>query len=109
MKEIRKAFCLKYLNLFSVPLQMLGVCIGYFVIEAISRHSMLEAFSYMTETPLVFLYNAFLIFNQRSYPSFSVMASAAPPVRPYRTASSVLPPLSSASFVFPAAAPAAIT
>ena len=63
MKEIRKAFCLKYLNLFSVPLQMLGVCIGYFVIEAISRHSMLEAFSYMTETPLVFLYNAFLIFT----------------------------------------------
>lgn len=63
MKEIRKAFCLKYLNLFSVPLQMLGVCIGYFFIEAISRHSMLEAFTYMTETPLVFLYNAFLIFT----------------------------------------------
>ena len=54
----------------------------------------------------------FVIFpssNKRSYPNFSVMASAAPPARPYMTASSVVPPLSSASFVFPAAAPAAIT
>lgn len=63
MKEIRKVFCLKYLNMFSVPLQMLAACIGYFFIEAISRHSVTEALEYMQERPLVFLYNAFLIFT----------------------------------------------
>ena len=63
MKEIRKVFCLKYLNMFSVPLQMLAVCIGYFFIEAISRHSIWEAMDYAKERPLVFFYNAFLIFT----------------------------------------------
>lgn len=63
MKEIKKVFCLKYLNMLSVPLQMLAVCVGYFIIEAISRHSMLEALSFMKERPLVFLYNAGLIFT----------------------------------------------
>ena len=63
MKEIRKVFCLKYLNMFSVPLQMLAVCIGYFFIEAISRHSIWETMDYAKERPLVFLYNAFLIFT----------------------------------------------
>ena len=42
---------------------MFGVMVLYFVIEAISRHSVSEAFSYMTERPLVFLYNSFLIFT----------------------------------------------
>ena len=32
------------------------------VIEAISRHSLFEALDYMTGTPMVFLYNAFMIF-----------------------------------------------
>lgn len=49
--------------MFSVPLQMLAVCIGYFFIEAISRHSLWEAVDFMKERPLVFLYNAFLIFT----------------------------------------------
>lgn len=63
MKEIRKVFCLKYLNMFSVPLQFLAVCVGYYFIEAISRHSLFSAMDFMTERPLVFLYNAFLIFT----------------------------------------------
>lgn len=63
MKKIRKIFCLKYLNMFSVPLQMLAVCIGYFFIEAISRHSLLQALDFMKSRPLVFLYNAALIFT----------------------------------------------
>ncbi|HIX28487.1 MAG TPA: LTA synthase family protein [Candidatus Blautia stercoravium] len=63
MKETRKILSLKYLNMFSVPLQMLAVCIGYFFIEAISRHSLWEAMDFMKERPLVFLYNAFLIFT----------------------------------------------
>ena len=33
------------------------------MIEAISRHSLGEAWSYMTGSPLIFLYNAFLIFT----------------------------------------------
>lgn len=63
MKETRKILSIKYLNMFSVPLQMLAVCIGYFFIEAISRHSLWEAMDFMKERPLVFLYNAFLIFT----------------------------------------------
>lgn len=63
MKESKKAFYLKYLNMFSVPLQFLAVCVGYFFIEAISRHSLFRAMDFMTERPLVFLYNAFLIFT----------------------------------------------
>lgn len=63
MKEIRKVLCLKYLNMFSVPLQFLAVFIGYFFIEAISRHSIWEAMDFLTERPLVFLYNTFLIFT----------------------------------------------
>ena len=54
---------LKYLNLLSLPIQMVVVMLGYFVIEAISRHSVGEAYAYMTERPLVFLYNSFLIFT----------------------------------------------
>lgn len=63
MKEIRKVLCLKYLNMFSVPLQFLAVFVGYFFIEAISRHSIWEAMGFLTERPLVFLYNTFLIFT----------------------------------------------
>ena len=63
MKEIKKVFCLKYLNIFSVPLQMLAVCVGYFFIEAMSRHSIWNAWEFLQERPLVFFYNAFLIFT----------------------------------------------
>ncbi len=42
---------------------MVVVMMGYFVIEAISRHSVREAYTYMTERPLVFLYNSFMIFT----------------------------------------------
>ena len=63
MKETRKILSIEYLNMFSVPLQMLAVCIGYFFIEAISRHSLWKAVDFMKERPLVFLYNAFLIFT----------------------------------------------
>lgn len=50
-------------NLLSVPLQFLGCCVLYLVIEALSRHSLFQAWNYMTESPLIFLYNAFLIFT----------------------------------------------
>ena len=50
-----------WMNRFSLPLQFLWACVLNFLIEVISRHSFLEAWDYMTGTPLVFLYNAFLI------------------------------------------------
>ncbi|MDD7738456.1 MAG: LTA synthase family protein, partial [Fusicatenibacter sp.] len=53
----------KICNWISLPLQALGCCVLYLVIEALSRHSFAEAWTYMTERPLVFLYNAFLIFT----------------------------------------------
>lgn len=53
----------KWLNRLSLPLQAIACMILYFVIEAISRHSIYEAFTYMHERPLVFFYNAGLIFT----------------------------------------------
>lgn len=52
----------KQMNRFSLVLHALLACVINLVIEAISRHSFFEAWGYMTETPLVFLYNAFMIF-----------------------------------------------
>ena len=51
-----------FMNRFSLIFHALLACIINFVIEAISRHSVVVAWDYMTGTPLVFLYNAFMIF-----------------------------------------------
>lgn len=51
-----------FMNRFSLIFHALPACIINFVIEAISRHSVVAAWDYMTGTPLVFLYNAFMIF-----------------------------------------------
>lgn len=51
-----------FMNRFSLIFHALLACIINFVIEAISRHSVVAVWDYMTETPLVFLYNAFMIF-----------------------------------------------
>lgn len=50
------------LNKISLFLQILAVLLGYYLIEAISRHSLVDAFRFVRERPLVFLYNAGLIF-----------------------------------------------
>lgn len=60
-KVLRRSTC-KVLNMISLPLQMLAVLIGYYLIEAISRHSLREALYFIQERPLVYLYNAGLIF-----------------------------------------------
>ncbi|MGN1266754.1 MAG: LTA synthase family protein [Dorea sp.] len=52
----------KMMNRFSLVLHALLACTINFVIEAISRHSPIEAWEFMTGSPLVFLYNAFMIF-----------------------------------------------
>lgn len=59
----KMAKMIRILNLFSVPLQFLGCCMLYFVMEALSRHSVFSAWEYMTGSPLIFLYNALLIFT----------------------------------------------
>lgn len=51
-----------FMNRFSLIFHALLACIINFVIEAISRHSVVAAWDYMTGTPLVFLYNVFMIF-----------------------------------------------
>lgn len=51
-----------FMNRFSLIFHALLACIINFVIEAISRHSVVAAWDYLTGTPLVFLYNAFMIF-----------------------------------------------
>ena len=51
-----------FMNRFSLIFHALLACIINFVIGAISRHSVVAAWDYMTGTPLVFLYNAFMIF-----------------------------------------------
>ena len=64
MKKIRidRTKFIRICNRFSVPLQALGSFLLYFVIEAISRHSLYKAWYFMTARPVIFLYNAFLIF-----------------------------------------------
>lgn len=52
----------RFMNRFSLVFHALLACIINFAIEAISRHSAAEAWGYMTGTPVVFLYNAFMIF-----------------------------------------------
>lgn len=52
----------QFMNRFSLVFHALLACIINFAIEAISRYSAIEAWDYMTGTPVVFLYNAFMIF-----------------------------------------------
>ena len=50
-------------NKVSLLLHALFSAVGYFLIEAISRHSFSEAWAYMTDRPLVFAYNTAFIFT----------------------------------------------
>ena len=53
----------KICNKISLLLHALCSAAGYFLIEAISRHSFTDVWTYMTGKPLVFAYNAGLIFT----------------------------------------------
>lgn len=52
----------KAMNVISLPLHYLLACVLNFAIEVISRHSLFQAWDYMTGSPKVFLFNSFLIF-----------------------------------------------
>lgn len=51
-----------WMNRLSLPLHALWACVINFIIEAISRHSAVEAWEYLTLTPWTFLFNAYYIF-----------------------------------------------
>lgn len=52
----------KVMNQISLLLHVLYACVINLVIEAISRHSFLEAWEYMLGSPWTFLFNTYLIF-----------------------------------------------
>ena len=64
MKKILKKFgkWVPFLNKYSLIFHGILACGLVFLIEIISRHSFLSAVSFVTNTPLTFLYNALLIF-----------------------------------------------
>ena len=53
----------KFCNKISLILQALWCAVLYFIIEALCRHSVVEAWNYMTGKPLVFAYNTACIFT----------------------------------------------
>ena len=50
-------------NRFSLFLHAVGAAVIYFAMEAMSRHSVAEAWSFMIGSPKVFAYNSFMIFT----------------------------------------------
>ena len=54
---------IKVCNRISPVLQALWCAVLYFFMEAICRHSLVEAWQYMTGRPLVFLYNTAFVFT----------------------------------------------
>lgn len=52
----------RFMNRFSLLFHAIWAMIINFLIEIISRHSLFAAWEYLTETPVVFLYNSFMIF-----------------------------------------------
>lgn len=63
LKKLNRQQVIRVCNFFSLPLQYIGCCILYFIIEILSRHSVAEAWTYLMESPLIFCYNAYLIFT----------------------------------------------
>lgn len=57
-KEMRIAFC----NRYAVPLQFAASVVLYFFIEAMARHSIADAWTFVDQRTKVFFYNAYLIF-----------------------------------------------
>ncbi|MDD3220512.1 MAG: sulfatase-like hydrolase/transferase [Lachnospiraceae bacterium] len=61
-RHMNKQKACELCNQFSLLLHIIACLVGYFVIEALSRHSLGEAWSFLIDRSWVFLYNAFLIF-----------------------------------------------
>ena len=59
---MKKESIVTVMNRLSLLFQAILSLLVYFIIEAASRHSAAAAWVFMTKSPLVFLYNAFMIF-----------------------------------------------
>lgn len=59
-KKMRPVYT--FMNRFSIIFHALLACVINLGIEALSRHSLIAAWKYMVGSPMVFLYNAFMIF-----------------------------------------------
>ncbi len=59
-KKMRPVYA--FMNRFSIIFHALLACVINLGIEALSRHSLIAAWKYMVGSPMVFLYNAFMIF-----------------------------------------------
>lgn len=53
----------QWMNRLSLPLHFVLSCVINFIIEAISRHSIVKAWNYMVFSPMTFLFNAYMIFS----------------------------------------------
>lgn len=64
MKNILQKIKDIILKVIKIPFigYLLLACIMNYILEVLSRHSFLKAFLFIKESPLVFLYNAFIIF-----------------------------------------------
>jgi len=51
-----------WMNRFSLLMHALWACVLYFIMEALSRHSVPEAWEYLLISPWTFLFNAYMIF-----------------------------------------------
>lgn len=60
---MKKEQILTVCNRYSLLLHAVACFLGYFVIEAISRHSVMEAAMFLGDRTLVYFYNVFLIFT----------------------------------------------
>lgn len=59
-KKMRPVYA--FMNRFSIIFHAFLACVINLAIEALSRHSLILAWKYMVGSPMVFLYNAFMIF-----------------------------------------------
>ena len=59
-KAMKKA--IPVLNKISILLHAVWAGVLYFVMEALSRHSVIKAWEYMTTSPVTFLFNTYMIF-----------------------------------------------
>ena len=64
LKKPTRNQVIRICNLLSVPLQFLGCCVLYLVIEALSRHSLREAWQYMTGSSDLFIQCIFNFYHK---------------------------------------------
>ena len=62
-KDMEQSKIVHICNLLSIPLQFLGCFVLYFIMESMCRHSVVKAWEYLKLSPMIYLYNTYLIFT----------------------------------------------